>query len=631
MITQSANAATEDFQTARPPRSGTCLARVLRVADALLGVIVAALLLSIMGVVFAGIIARFVFSASLSWSEELASWMLVWLTFIGMAIGIRADRHVAITLLGDALNDPGRRIIRFVVNVVVTYTMIMLFFEGIKLVREIGGVSPGLQWDNWIEYVVIPACSAIGLLLATLARVSRGDSWSVLAAEFAIALALYGVTLGAAFPFPNTSPSLIMGIAFVVALALGVPIGFAMLFSVFLATWGADLLPAVGVIHNVVAGCSPFVLLAIPFFLTAGYLMNSGGLSRRIIDFANTLVGHFRGGLAQANVFHSVMLGGVCGSSSADAASTTKILVPEMMRRGYSGSFACAVTAVGSILPSCFPPSIALLVYASIASVSVSGLFTAGLIPGLMLCVLMMFTVHLVARKRNYERAPQRATARQMVWAGLEAAPASFVAVVILSLLRFGVMTPTEVGIVAVLWSFAVGKFLYRGFTMREFYGDMVECAIDSALISFLIGVAAPFAWVLVAEQMPQQIISWVTTVIHQKWELLLVANVVVLLAGCILEVIPSMLIIVPLMAPLLTSMGVNPIQLGIIIVFNLLLAEVSPPLGILVYISASIARVPTGAVFRECIPFVVVCFIGLLAITFCPALTLTLGHLISR
>lgn len=615
----------------RPSKVTACVMQILRAADALLGVVLVLLLLSIMAVVFAGIIARFVFSASLSWSQELASWMLVWLTFIGMAIGLRADRHVAVTLIESALNDTGRRIVRHVVNVVVTYTMIMLFFEGIRLVQEIGGVSPGLQWDSRIEYLVIPASAVLGLVLSTLARIARGDAWPILVGEAVVGLALYTVALGAGPPFPDANPSLIMAVAFVAALAIGVPIGFAMLFSVFLATWGADLLPAVGVIHNVVAACSPFVLLAIPFFLTAGYLMNSGGLSRRIIDFANALVGHFRGGLAQANVFHSVMLGGVCGSSSADAASTTKILVPEMMRRGYSGPFACAVTAVGSILPSCFPPSIALLVYASVASVSVSRLFTAGLIPGLMMCALMMLTVHLVARRRRYERAPRRASLRQMVRAGVDAAPASFVAIVILSLLRFGVMTPTEVGIVAVLWSFAVGKFLYRGFTMREFYRDMVECAIDSALITFLIGVAAPFAWVLVAGQIPQQMIGWVTTLIHQKWEMLLVVNIVVLVAGCILEVIPSMLIIVPLVSPLLAAVGVDPIQLGIIIVFNLLLAEVAPPLGLLVYISASIARVPTGAVFRECVPFVAICFIGLLAITFIPVLSLGLGHLIGR
>ncbi|MFI4980938.1 MAG: TRAP transporter large permease, partial [Nevskiales bacterium] len=446
-----------------------------------------------------------------------------------------------------------------------------------------------------------------------------------------VGLALFGVTFLSGPPMPDASPSLILSVAFFASLAIGVPIGFAMLFGAFLSTWGADLLPVVGVVHTMVGGASPFVLLAIPFFLTAGYLMNSGGLATRLIDFASALVGHFRGGLAQANVFHSVMLGGICGSSGADAASTTKILVPEMIKRGYSPAFACAATAVGTILPSCFPPSLSLLVYASIAEVSVAQLFTAGIIPGLLMCTCMMVAVYVVARRRNYERAERRASAREMVRAGLRAAPASALAFVILSLLRFGVMTATEVGIVAVLWSFVIGKFVYREVTWRELYRDMVECAADSALIFFLIAVATPYAWVLLAEQMPQQVLGWMTSLVTSKWEMLLAVNVITLLAGCFLEVIPSMLILVPLLTPLMAAMGVNPIHLGIIVVFNLLLAEVSPPIGILVFICASIARVPSGPVFRECLPFLLACGIGLLLITFIPALSLTLWPLISR
>ena len=432
-------------------------------------------------------------------------------------------------------------------------------------------------------------------------------------------------------PFTGTSPSLIMSVAFMIALALGVPIGFAMLFGVFLSTWGADLLPIVGVVNTMVTGASSFVMLAIPFFLTAGYLMNAGGLATRLIDFASALVGHFRGGLAQANVFHSVMLGGICGSSGADAASTTKILVPEMIRRGYSGEFACAVTAVGSILPNCFPPSIAILVYASIAGVSVAQLFTAGIVPGLLMCALMMITVHVIATRRNYEKAPRRASVRVMAIACLRALPATIQAVVILGLLRFGVMTATEVGIVAVLWSFVIGKFVYRGFTWAEFYRDMVECALDSGLIIFLICVASPFAWVLIAEEMPQHMLAWLTATITGEWQLLIMINVVAFVMGCFLEVVPSMLILVPLLGPLTHSLGINPIHLGIVIILNLLLASVSPPIGILVFISASIASIPTAAVFRECFPFVLACGFGVLFVTYIPAISLTLWDIIAR
>jgi tripartite ATP-independent transporter DctM subunit len=590
-----------------------------------------ALLMIIMVTVLAGIIARSVLNDSLSWSGEFASWSLVWLTFAGMAVGHGTQRHIAVNLVEPLFGPRGRAMLALIVDAIVSYTTIMLFFGSVSLIREIGGISTGLQWDNRIKYILIPVCGVLSLIFLALVRLRDGRSWFATFAPMAVGAAFYGVTLAGAAPFPDTSPSLILSLAFIASLSIGVPIGFAMLFGAFLATWGADLLPVAGVVHTMVGGASPFVLLAIPFFLTAGYLMNSGGLATRLIDFASALVGHFRGGLAQANVFHSVMLGGICGSSGADAASTTKILVPEMIRRGYSPPFACAVTAVGSILPSCFPPSLSLLVYASIAEVSVAQLFTAGVIPGLLMCAFMMAAVHLVARHRNYEKADRRASGGEMFRAGLRAAPASALAFVILSLLRFGVMTATEVGIVAVLWSFVIGKFLYRSYTWPQLYHDMVECAADSALIFFLIAVASPYAWVLLAEQMPQQILGWVTNFIHVKWQMLLMVNVVTLLAGCFLEVIPTMLILVPLLTPLMASMGVNPIHLGIIIVFNLLLAEVSPPIGILVFICASIARVPSGPVFRECLPFVLACGICLLLITFIPALSLTLWPLISR
>ncbi len=380
-----------------------------------------------------------------------------------------------------------------------------------------------------------------------------------------------------------------------------------------------------------VGGSGSFVLLAIPFFLTAGYLMNSGGLSTRIIDFASALVGHWRGGLAQANVLHSVLLGGICGSSGADAASTTKILVPEMIKRGYSGPFACAVTAVGSILPACFPPSIALLIYASIAEVSVARLFTAGIVPGLLLASLMMGTVYYVARSRNYEPATKRATAREMVVTGFRAVPAFGLAFAILGLLRFGVVTATEVGVVAVLWSLLLGKFVYKQFTWAQFYRDMVDCAIDSALIGFLIGVSAPFAWVLIAERIPQLLVSHARAYVVEPWQLLLLINILMLVAGTFLEVVPIMLIMVPLFTPLLTSVGVDPIHLGVIVVINAVLGSVTPPVGILVFICASISKVSAQAIFRECNPFLIACGLGLVAITYVPALSLTLWKIIGH
>jgi tripartite ATP-independent transporter DctM subunit len=606
----------------------------MKFLDGLVKYVALLLLIELIVTVFAGVIARYVFNSSFVWTEELASWSFIWLIFTGVAAGHRGERHIAVGMIGGTASSRSRPWIVFLVDLIVAYTTVMLLAGGAELVRSIGGTSTALQWPNYIKYAIVPASCAVSLAFLLLGRVAEHGwrSFVVAAIAIAVACALYALTATTSQPpFPDVSPSLIMGIAFGVALIIGVPVGFAMLFGVFLSTWGASLLPVPGVVHNMVGGASSFVLLAIPFFLCAGYLMNSGGLSTRIIDFASALVGHWRGGLAQANVVHSVMLGGICGSSSADAAGTTKILVPEMIRRGYSGPFACAITAVGSILPSCFPPSIALLIYAAIAEVSVAQLFTAGILPGLLLAALMMIAVYLVARNRDYEPPRKRASISVIALTGARAMPVFVLIFVILALLRFGVVTATEVGVVAVLWALLLGKYVYKAFGWRQFFDDMAECAVDTALIGFLIAVSVPFAWVLIAEQVPQALVGWTKAVVSQPWQLLLLINVLMLIAGTFLEVVPIMLIMVPLFVPLMLAVGVDPIHLGIIIVINAVLGSLTPPVGILVFICASIAKVSANAVFRECNPFLIACGIGLLAITYVPSLSLTLWKLIGH
>jgi tripartite ATP-independent transporter DctM subunit len=610
------------------------VARGLNLLDRGVKFVALFLLFEIVVTVFAGVIARYAFNASFSWTEELASWTFIWLIFVGVVAGHRGERHISVGLLDGALGAHTQPALAFLVDVIVAYTTVLLLFGGEELVRSIGGTSAGLEWPNGVKYAIIPVSCAVSLVYLFLGRVAERGALAMLTSAAAIGagFGLYLLTtMSTGSLFPATSPSLIMGIAFGVAMMIGVPVGFAMLFSVFLSTWGANLLPVSGVVHTMVSGASSFVLLAIPFFLTAGYLMNSGGLSARIIDFASALVGHLRGGLAQANVVHSVMLGGICGSSSADAASTTKILVPEMIRRGYSGPFACAITAVGSILPACFPPSIALLIYAALAEVSVAQLFTAGIVPGLLLAALMMIAVHVVARNRDYEPAKPRAPLADIARSGLRAVPAFLLILLILVLLRFGVVTATEVGVIAVLWALVLGKFIYRSFTWRQFYDDIAECAVDSALIGFLIAVSAPFAWVLIAEQVPQALVGWTRQFFTDPWQLLLLINILMLIAGTFLEIVPIMLIMVPLFVPLMLSVGVDPIHLGVIIVINAVLGSLTPPVGILVFICASIAKVPANAVFRECNPFLLACGIGLLLITYLPALSLTLWKVIGH
>jgi tripartite ATP-independent transporter DctM subunit len=417
---------------------------------------------------------------------------------------------------------------------------------------------------------------------------------------------------------------------FIVAMLLGVPVALAMVLGVFFTTWSVNILPAPAIIQTMVAGSSKFILLAIPFFLTTGYLLNLGGLTTRLIDFASALVGHLRGGLAQVNVLNSLLIGGVSGSSSADAASDSKMIVPEMIRRGYSAQFSCAITAVSAILPNILPPAIAMLVYASVSNVSIAKLFMAGVVPAFLVAFALMLTVNVISRIRNYEKATARAPLSTLGRTFVRALPVMVIAIIVLGCIRFGVTTATEAGVVAVVWAFLIGKFIFREFSWREAFVAFKECSTDAAMIGFLIATSVPFAWVMIAEGFPQMLIRWSQSGIHDPVVLIVVLNLVLLALGTFLDLIPAMLITAPLFLPVMAEIGVDPIQLGIIMIINLLLGGVTPPVGILVFISAQITRIPPYGVFREVLPFIGAVLIVLAAVCAFPVLTLGLWALLS-
>ncbi|MGN6144016.1 MAG: TRAP transporter large permease [Mesorhizobium sp.] len=609
--------------SSRANSTGTPFEPVISLIEKTLGAVNFVVLIVMSLSVLAGVISRYVFNDSFSWTEEFSVWAFTWMIFIGAAIGIRQNRHVAVDFV------PHNQIVGLLRDIIIALTLIMLAFSGYRLATLIGGLSITLQWPNAYRFGVIPVTAAIGLLFALF---QDGDSRTLVrnAAAIAIAAIAYLAMDNSSFlPFVNISPSLLMTVTFFVCLFLGVPVGFSLLFGAFLTTWGADILPGPAVVQNMTSGATNFLLLAIPFFLTTGYLLDLGGLSSRLIDLAAALVGHLRGGLAHVNILNSLLIGGISGSSGADAASTTKIIVPQMVKRGYSPAFSCAVTAAGSILPNVVPPAIAMLVYASVADVSIAKLFIAGYVPGVLIAVAMMATAYFVARKRGYETASARASFGTIGRTFLRALPALFIAAIIIGCIRFGITTATEAGVIALFWTFILGKFVYREYSWRAFYRSIVECATDSALIGFLIAASIPFAWVLIAEQIPQQLIEWIGVGGESKLLLLLMMNAILFVAGMFLDLTPAMLILAPLFLPLMKSVGMDPVQLGMIMIINLQMGGLTPPVGILVFISAQIAKVSPVKVFREVVPFFLAGVVVLALVCAFPVLSLGLWNLI--
>ncbi|MCR9127816.1 MAG: TRAP transporter large permease subunit [Rhodobacteraceae bacterium] len=618
---------------APPPASALTRAarNVLWFLDHVVGAFAVAALLGLVTIVFANVVARYGFGSSFIGALEAARWLFIAVILLGVPLAHRMRTHLVITLLVDALPAPLRRLAVFVADFIVAYATIMLMFGGTTLISVIGGTNVTLQLPQWTPYVAIPISCGLGLIYLALRGLDEAAPywWQGMAAILAAAL-VHGLAQDwVAGALRGYDPAAAMGVAFAAALAIGTPVSFAMLFSAFIANFAGDILPPAAVVQNMVNGSSKFLMLAIPFFILAGALMNSGGLTGRLMDFAFSLVGHMRGGLAQVNVVSSGLYAGVSGSSYSDAALGTKLLVPQMVQRGYSAPFACAVTAASATLPNIIPPSIALLILAAAANLSVGKLWLAGVFPGLLMAGLLMGLIYVISVRRGFGGATERAGAAARARALMHAAPVLALALLIIGGIRMGVVTPTEAGVLAVVYAFGLGAVVYRAWTPASLYTNVRTAAVEAALVGFLIGAASPFAFVLVSEQVPQAIAGGLPELTQNTLVMLLLANLLLLAFGMLLDIGAAILILTPLLMPAMVAVGVDPIHFGIVIVVNLMLGGLTPPVGMLAFITSSVSGTPVHHVFQQLLPFLGVLLLALGLITYIPGISLGLGYIL--
>ena len=605
---------------------GRVAGAIRSLVDEVLSHLGAAILTAIILVVLGGVVSRYVFNASFSWTEEAGLWLFTYLIFAVLPIATRRSRHIALNIVHDLLPPRGRSVVSIVATATIAYTIIRLFTAGLGIASLTSGTSITLGLPAWWQYAVIPASAAVLLACQVLEALEPGGDRRVGLAAIGLAVVAWLVVdVLEVMGIESGNPAVLLGIAFVATLLLGVPVAYCMLFAAFLASDAGDLLPPAAVVHNVVVGSSKFVLLAIPLFIAAAQVMNAGGLTVRLIVLARSLVGHLRGGLAQVNVVTSVFFGFDSGSSTADASLLAKMTVPEMVRNGYPAPFCCAVIAASAILPNIIPPSIAMLIFASIANVSVGKLFLAGIVPGLLIAALLMAMVYVQARRRGYGHAHAAPSWRSLSSPLLMAIPALMLSVLIIGGIRFGIVTATEAGVVAVIYALATGLFFYRDLDLPAVWRGLRESSIDSAMVGFMIGVAAPFAWVLVSGRIPQGFLQFMLAHVSESWVVLLCLNALMLLAGAFLDLTAIMLIVVPIALPLVLQLGIDPVHFGIIVVVNLMLGGLTPPYGLLVFIPSAITGTSVQATFRAVMPFLAVLVLGLALVTYVPAISLAL------
>ena len=423
-------------------------------------------------------------------------------------------------------------------------------------------------------------------------------------------------------------------IAFVILLVIGLDLFTAMgaaSLVYLLATRTGDMpLPLTLIPQQLVGGVDSFPLLAVPMFLLAGELMTRGGVTMRLVNFAGVLVGHIRGGLAQVSIVTNVIMAGMSGSAVADAASTGSVLIPGMVKRGYKPEYAAAVIAAAACIGPIIPPSLMFVVLGSMVSVSVGQLFAAGIIPGLLMGLAMMIVVYRQASKRNLPLEPR--TTLPAFWkASRDAALALGMPVIILGAILSGFATPTEASVIAVVYAFVLGVFIYREIRWSDLVDIFATVAMTSAAVMVTVAAAQLFGWITTAEGLGKILGGMLTQFTNEAWVFLLIVNVMLLILGTVMEPIPIMILVVPILYPVATQLGIDPVHFGVVVVLNLMIGSLTPPVGINIFVTAAMARAPVMRVARECMGFIWILILVLLLITYIPKIVLWIPQILFR
>lgn len=408
---------------------------------------------------------------------------------------------------------------------------------------------------------------------------------------------------------------LVLVLTLAILFSLGMPVVFSLIISSLIYLLLAGIDPRI-VIQKIVMGPDSFVLLAVPFFILAAQIMNSTGITRRIFRFASTIVGHFPGGLAHVNIVDSMIFAGMSGSAIADASGAGLMEIEAMVSQGYEKSYATAVSAASSTIGPIIPPSIPMVIYAVIAEASVGKLFLGGVIPGILMGLSMMVITHFIAKKRGFYK-DRRATLKEFFDAFRGAFLALLTVVILLGGIYTGVFTPTEAAAIAALYALFLGVFVYRELGLRDIFQIFSRIVISCGFITFIISTSAIFSWIIAREQVPQRLAEVMLSLTTSKPLILLIMNILFLILGMLMDTNAIMLIFLPIVLPIVKSVGIDLVHFGVVVILNLMIGLLTPPFGMLLLLLNGLTKVPIEDILREVFPYIMVLVFVLFLITY--------------
>ena len=385
---------------------------------------------------------------------------------------------------------------------------------------------------------------------------------------------------------------------------LGFPISFSLGITGLALLYKLDMVFMMEILpQRMFSGINSFVIMAMPFFMLAGSIMNRTGITTALVRFAEACIGWVRGGLAHVNIVGSILFAGLTGSAVADTAALGSVLIPAMKKAGYSKEFAAAVTAASSVIGPIIPPSIIMVIYGSLMNVSIAGLFVAGILPGLLFGVTLMVVTYVIAKKRNYPKQDSFSV-NELGDRFVKSLPALMMPIIILGGILGGVFTPTEAAAVAVLYAIAIG-FIFRRLSFKDLWLALKETVLSQGMILMILACAGILSWLMASEKIPDQIADAILSITENKYLLLFLINVVLLVVGMFMDITAALIMLAAIMAPLAIEAGVDPLHFGIIMVTNLNIGLITPPLGACLFVASGIARIPLRPIVREILPFV--------------------------
>lgn len=597
-------------------------------------VLLLAILVGELGLILVEVGQRIFFGHSYLWAEEISRLALLAVTFIGGALAYRSHRHTAIAFVTDFLRPSNRSAVAASIDIAILVIAAFALQASLDLLEiNSQSIMPILQWNLGVTVVPFIAGMLLVILFAIERLLLTHRVLPILSGAVVV-----GIVVGGAW-FMHLMPGWRMGIGpaliamlviFFAAILLGLPVAFSMLFGSILFLLATDLAPTIAVAQNTIDGSGHFILLTLPFFIWAGMLMEKGGISQRLVALAMALVGHFRGGLLQVVVMTTYLVSGISGSKIADVVAVGSVIRDELDRKGYRLQEGAAVLAASAAMSETIPPSIAMLVLGSVVPVSIGAMFLAGLLPAAILAALLMILIYVMSVRNPTAKVEKASRAAVGVAAIGAVLPLLMPAILIIGI-KFGLATPTEVSSVAVLYGIVLSAVVYRSIGLTSFIKVAIDCAVMSGMVLFIIAAAGSFAWIMAAGSLPQYLASLLHAVGDNRYFFLAGSIVILIVVGSLLEGLPALIILGPILYPMATQLGIDGVHYAMVLLLSMGVGIFMPPLGIGFYVACSVMGTSVEATSKAIVPYLLVLLFGILLVSAVPFLSLALLHVFGR